>query len=244
MSDQQRPELGTVAQRARKAILSLIETGVLVPGSKLPGERQLATQLTVSRSVLRDALLSLAEDGILESFPWRGWFVKSERMVEQVSLRSFTERAHDRGLLPGARVLKHFIRPTTLEEARLLLLPPGAKVLELHRLRTLDTLPACFDLSIIALTRAPELENVDFTDISLYKVLEKESGIRIVRSDYVVRAEPASAEISSHLKIPQDSPVLVGEEIGRDLSGEPIQLGRVVYRSDAYEFQATLFRGL
>lgn len=43
-----------------------IVRGSLTPGSKLPGERELASQLAVSRSVVREALQRLAQAGLIE----------------------------------------------------------------------------------------------------------------------------------------------------------------------------------
>lgn len=237
-------ELGSVSNQARKAILDLIVRGTFAPGSKLPGERQLASDLSVSRSALRAALVALEEEGTLESIPWRGWFVRVDRMIEEVALQSFTELAQRRGLSAGAEVVQQKIRTATIEEARDLVVPPGAEVLELHRIRTLDGNPACYDKAIIALTRAPQLRGEDFSNRSLYERLKELADVTIVRSDYTVRAAAASEAIAGYLNLAPNAPVLIGQEIAKDVKGDPILLGRVVYRSDAYEFQATLFRRL
>jgi DNA-binding FadR family transcriptional regulator len=54
-----------------------IRTGLLVPGSKLPPERQLAEELGISRSTLRQALTTLVQSGHLTSVRGRagGTFV-------------------------------------------------------------------------------------------------------------------------------------------------------------------------
>src|SRR3954468_4616901 len=44
-----------------------IRVGLLAPGSKLPAERQLATELGISRSTLRQALTTLVQSGHLTS---------------------------------------------------------------------------------------------------------------------------------------------------------------------------------
>src|SRR5215213_10355195 len=54
-----------------------IRIGVLPPGSKLPPERELAEQLSISRSTLRQALTTLVQSGHLTSVRGRsgGTFV-------------------------------------------------------------------------------------------------------------------------------------------------------------------------
>jgi len=54
-----------------------IRTGLLAPGSQLPPERQLASELSISRSTLRQALTTLVQSGHLNSIRGRagGTFV-------------------------------------------------------------------------------------------------------------------------------------------------------------------------
>lgn len=236
------PKLGRAGARARESVLQLIEAGVFGPGSKLPGERELAERLGVSRSILRDALAQLSVEGYLENFPQRGWFVASSHLPQKVALRSFTEMARARGLTPGTRLLKSETRAATWEELEALALAPTAMVLEVHRLRLLNDVVACYDRSVIALDRAPNLSETDFANGSLYWALENVAGVRIVRTDYRMRAASATSDVAKALEIREGAPLLVGEETAYDLSGNPLMLGHVTYRHEAYEFRATLWR--
>lgn len=56
-------------------IRGLVERGKLMPGDRLPPERELAVQLGVSRAVLREALATLAALGLVESRHGRGVFI-------------------------------------------------------------------------------------------------------------------------------------------------------------------------
>lgn len=64
------------ADRAADAVTRQIETlvvsGVLRPGDRLPGERDLAEEMGVSRPILRDALKRLEEDGLVVTRPGGG----------------------------------------------------------------------------------------------------------------------------------------------------------------------------
>lgn len=57
-----------------------IRLGLLTPGSKLPSERELARQLKISRSTLRQALTALVQSGLLVSLRGRkgGTFVSEQ----------------------------------------------------------------------------------------------------------------------------------------------------------------------
>jgi len=60
---------------ASKLAASLLD-GSMSPGTQLPPERELMNQLGISRTTLREALKSLEENGLIESRPNVGWFVR------------------------------------------------------------------------------------------------------------------------------------------------------------------------
>ena len=64
-----------LAQRVGERILALIREGSLAPGDQLPAERTLAEQLGISRTVVREALRSLASMNVLEIRHGAGVFV-------------------------------------------------------------------------------------------------------------------------------------------------------------------------
>ena len=68
------PSLRT-ANAVIQQIEELILNGVLRPGDRLPPERELATEIDVSRPVLREALKLLEDRGLLTSRQGGGTFV-------------------------------------------------------------------------------------------------------------------------------------------------------------------------
>src|ERR1700752_2439972 len=56
--------------------------GGLEPGTRLPSERELAHRFGVSRPLVREALRSLAEHGLVEISPGRGAFVRAASTTE------------------------------------------------------------------------------------------------------------------------------------------------------------------
>jgi DNA-binding FadR family transcriptional regulator len=59
-----------------------IRDGSLVPGAKLPSERELGVQYGLSRTVIREALRGLAEIGYIEVHPGRGSFVRAPESAD------------------------------------------------------------------------------------------------------------------------------------------------------------------
>ena len=58
---------GNPFEEAVERLLQAIKLGVVVPGDRLPSERDLAARLNVSRVTLREAIHALAEAGYVES---------------------------------------------------------------------------------------------------------------------------------------------------------------------------------
>jgi len=70
---------------------SIVE-GKLNPGDQLPTERELAQQFGVSRTAVREAVKTLTEKGLVESFSGRGTFVTAPKpQSTRKSLDSFFE---------------------------------------------------------------------------------------------------------------------------------------------------------
>ena len=62
----------TTFQETVERLGTAIRLGILAPGTRLPSERELAEQLGISRSTLRQAITTLVQSGHLESVRGRG----------------------------------------------------------------------------------------------------------------------------------------------------------------------------
>jgi len=69
------PRKGTVTQRAIERIKAMIAEGRLEPGQRLPAERDLASDLGISRSSVREAIRALTVLGVLEARHGSGIYV-------------------------------------------------------------------------------------------------------------------------------------------------------------------------
>lgn len=234
---------GTASTHAYDQLIRDLTVGRYAPGTRLPGERDLAVQLGVSRATLRLALSRLESEGTLQRSAQRGWFVPHQVLGEPPStLQSFTEMAKSRGLRPTARVIRQQVRPASMDEAPKLRIAPAAPVIEIDRLRGMDGTPVCFDVVVLPESRASALATADLTDASLYDALRQHCGIEVHRSAYTLMAESADAELARLLGITAGAPVLVGDEIAYTSDGTPVLIGHNKYRGDAYRFEADLFR--
>ncbi len=78
----------TVHQVVAKQIAELIESGSLKKGDKLPPERALAEKFKVSRSSVREAIKSLAQENLVESRRGDGTYITKD--VDDDIFEAFT----------------------------------------------------------------------------------------------------------------------------------------------------------
>lgn len=233
---------GVATEQAYRTMSSRLDRGVYPPGSRLPSERLLTTDVGVSRSTLRLALTRLADEGRLTPSAQRGWFVPQLMLGEPPSmLISFTELARSRGLEPTAAVLSNRVRPATFGEAEDLQVPPAAPVVELVRRRSMDGVPITVETAVLPLRLAEWLVDTDMTDQSLYELLA-EHGHQVHRSTYTVQAVNVDEREAALLELSPGAAVLLARDITFTLDRTPLVITLNCYRGDAYRFTADLFR--
>ncbi|HET9190637.1 MAG TPA: GntR family transcriptional regulator [Rudaea sp.] len=222
--------------RLRQAMLATLESGDLQPGQMLPGERELAQRLALSRVTVRKAIAGLVDDGVLVQRHGAGTFV-AERIVKSFSrLTGFTDDLRARGLKPRVRFLERQVGTATPAEALALHLSPGARVARLRRLRFAGHTPLALED-----TSVPQAVLHDPKQVrqSLYDTLEK-FGCRPVRALQRLRAVALDAAQAGLLDLPPGSPALAIERRAFLADGRVVEFTSSIYRGDAYDFVAEL----
>lgn len=226
-------------------ILGQIARDGLGPGDRLPAERELCERLDVSRVTLRKALVELDERGLVTPSHGRGWFVAVPPPATRdwpQELESFTATARRKNLTASSLVLTQEVRPATLDEAEALELPAGTPLLHLRRVRLLNGVRVAVDSSLVAAAAAPGLEEVDFTEASLFTELAAR-GVALGRSDVAIEARPADADLAGHLEVAEGSPVLHLDQVIVAPSGQPVMLSVVAYAGSRYRLRTSFTPG-
>jgi GntR family transcriptional regulator, N-acetylglucosamine utilization regulator len=227
-------------EQLRAALHDLIREGQLGPGGALPAERELARLTGWSRVTVRKALAQLNAEGVVSSRPGAGNYVGGERIVRSFSkLTSFTEDLRSRGLNPKVVFLGREIADATSEEAMILAISPGSRVVRLSRLRYGGERPLAVESTVV-----PQdiLSSPDLVSVSLYEALEA-LGLPPERALQRLHAVALDSATAALLKLPQGSPALQIERHAYLADGRPVEFTRSVYVADAYDFVAELRRG-
>lgn len=221
-----------------------IERRNLRPGDRLPGDHQLCDRYGVSRPVVRQALSELQYEGVLERIKGRGTFVvpqlTSQSLVQSLSGLHEDVTALGRRLRSEVRVLR--VTGADGDVATRLEVEPGTAVVEIERLRFVDDEPWVHALSHVPAAMAPDLVDQDLREQSLYALLERRYGLRLVRSRRAVEAHSASAALARDLAIPRHGPVLRLTAVTYGADNRPVETFVAHHRGDRSRFEVEVER--
>jgi GntR family transcriptional regulator len=221
----------------QKRLREAIATDAVDAEAAIPTERDLASELDISRITVRKAIDGLVSEGLLTRRRGAGTFVTGARVEKSFSkLSSFSEDMLSRGRQPSSVWVNKAASAVNPDEALSLGLSPGSLVYRFHRIRFADDVPMAIEQSAIPGYCLPSLQVVND---SLYDALSR-SGYRPIRALQRLRAvafTPAQAEA---LKVKAGEPGLFIERRGFLSDGRAAEFTQSWYRGDAYDFVAEL----
>lgn len=229
-------------QQIKEYLQRNIISGKFPANSRLPSERQLAEQFSVNRLTVSKALQELAQDGLIHSHVGKGTFVSPAKINQGLdTLSSFTEDMTLRGQRPHSRVLYAALQGADEESAAALHCKPGAEVVILRRVRLANEDPIALETSTLLARLCPGiLEQHDFSQTSLYHVLQTQYGVRMVWAEQTIEARRPTPEEVQALGIPATSPILAITRVTFDIDRQPVEYVQSAYRGDRYKFHALL----
>lgn len=225
-------------QRLEGAFRGAIREALIPPGAAIPGERDLAQRLNLSRVTVRKAIKALVDDRLLVQRPGARTSVADRVEKPAGQFTSFSQDMLARGHQPGAVWLGRERGVALPAEAMALGLSPGAEVCRLNRLRTADAEPMAVELSVVP---AEFLPDPDLVTTSLYEALEA-LGHEPVRALQRLRSAVAGTEEARLLGLSRGAPVLEIERRCFLAGGRAVEYCRSRYRGDRYDFLMELQR--
>jgi GntR family transcriptional regulator len=230
----------TLTEAAQEEIRQAILNGTYRPGSQLPGEMELGSMLGVSRTVVREALRMLEEDGLITRRHGVGTFVRKHPILNNLSLDfGTTEMISSAGMTPGTTMFEITVNVAAGEVAEALSLEAGQPVVTIERIRTADGRPVVYSLDCFPQSLVGDLDQVAELarqHESLYHVLQNNFGMTI---DYgVARILPVAAtdDIASLLGIEPGSLLLYLLQTDYSPNDDPILYSREYHLPDAFDF--------
>lgn len=214
---------------------TLIRNGRLKTGDTLPSEEELSRVFGVSRMTARQALQTLRNLGLAERHKGLGTFVTQPKVEKDIAqVFGFTAEMKALGMKPSSCLLQAEVREADEKAAQSLAIQMGAPVFVLRRLRYADGLPMAIEESTLSLDRFPEIDKIDFQQVSLYETLRQRYGVKFFLADEVLEAHLSGRDEARMLELPAYSCLLVISRVLWNMENEPVEMARSLYRGDHY----------
>ncbi len=221
-------------QQIQENIIALIESGLLKTGDALPAERQLSEAYGVTRMTLRRAVDELVQKGVLERRQGAGTFVTANHSVQSFTptVTGFSQRMREAGMRPTSRLLhRAVIKPDPLVAARLTL-KASDEVVMLKRLRLVNDEPLMIETSYLSYALFPRLMQIDLENESLYRVLQDEYGMRVVKAEHTLEPTLLNTYEAHHLGLEINQPAMLVRVVGYSVDHIPIEISKAIVRGD------------
>ena len=220
-----------------ESLIDWIESEKLIPGTRLPPERELSKKLGVNRATIRQALNMLEDRELICRKQGQGTFISNPKYERQAGkLVHFTKSMERKGLKTSIRMIKFekILADTTM--AQELCVSVGQLVYFIHRVRFVLNEPVLLEKLYVPMSALPGLEQYDLSKRSLYEVMETEYGIIVSRANQSlepVNASPYDAEL---LEIKPGAPLMLERRVAFDQNDRPVERARDLFRGDRFRF--------
>jgi len=226
--------------RAEEALLALLESGLLEPGDRLPPEPELAQQLGISRSTLREVMRTFEARGLVTRRQGVGTFLSRPALLVIESgletLESVDTLVRRRGIAVQTRDLTIEERPATPELARGLGVAAGSRLTVVTRTKVAAGQPvaAMVDALPASVVSAEDMR-AGFQGSALdYLLARGDLSLAHARADILPVA--ADEQQAATLNIAPGTVLLLLEETLYTLAGEIVDFSRNYFIPDFFKF--------
>jgi len=232
------PKYYQLTEILREQILSReLETG-----DQLPTEDALCRAYGVSRGTVRQAISTLAHEGLIRREQGRGTFVNVSRPGSIFfTLASFDEDMRRQHRRPRTQVLTLEVVPATPEVAEHLALTTDEPVLHMVRLRLADNRPVVHETRYLAQSICPTLVEDDLEAESVHSLLIHKYRIPLIRTIHTIEAHILSPQEACLLDVEPGTAAFFVDRLTYttgDTGERPAVWYQAIYRGDEYHFRA------
>ncbi|HHY46350.1 MAG TPA: GntR family transcriptional regulator [Firmicutes bacterium] len=225
--------------QVKDKLAEMIENKVYKYGEKLPSEPELARMFGVSRSTVREASRSLAQEGIVMIRHGLGTFVTGSYAAVKSDieeLHSITKTIAQRGWIPGTIRARMHEEPADDELIERLQMEEPGPVIHIERVRTANGKPVFYSVQKLVKERVGDQIFSWDMEGSLLEFLEKKCGISVSYSVTEILPVENPGEITEKMGIERNIPILLLDQLQFDVYNRPIFRSHDYYRTDIFKF--------
>jgi GntR family transcriptional regulator len=197
-------------------LASEITNRVLLPGSQLPSETELAERFGVSRSTVRVAIQNLKHRSLIEIRRGKGTFVVEPKVTQDLTplagrgqLETITAAGTRTGALgpPTAETLGTTLVEAERRVARALNVTTGSLVVRIQQLRSASGIPISFDEIFLPLSIGERFLDRPLPPEPFFELADCKYNQPVVESAYRLEAISAPPHVAKALQIEPAHPI-------------------------------------
>lgn len=218
------------------------EENNLNEGEQIPSEAELCRTYGVSRTVVRQAITDLVNEGLLFRQKGKGTFIARQKIIGSLmqNLNGFYKDMMVKEFKTRSEILDFSIVDAPKKIAYRLQREAGEKLFKIDRLRFVNDEPIVYVISYIPYSLCPELINEDLANQSLYAVMEEKFNLKIASSRRSIEAVGATEEIATLMDIEHCAPIFLLKSISYLDNGMPVEYYEAKHRGDRIGFEVEL----
>jgi len=211
-----------------------IKNGNLAAGEKIPSELSLMELFNVSRVTIRGAIAELVEDGLLIRSQGKGTYVAPQKQIQMANdLPGLTSSCKQAGKDIRSKVLNMEYAYPTQSESEFLSIPENEQVIEIKRLRYIDSHPTIIE-TLHFLKQYDFLLQEDLSG-SLFEILHKH-GLAVMNSNRTLEICNANAYEAGLLELKRNTSLLLFKDFQFGKDGQPFFVSKQLYNTQNMVF--------
>ncbi len=214
--------------------------GYWKPAETLPSEFALAKELGVSQGTVRKALNQMVAEKLLRRRQGKGTYV-SEHTQESSLYRFFRYREPGgEKVIPETTVISTRRRKATKPEQLTFNLDSKLQLVEMIRLRTINDLPAIYEIVLQPLALFPDIDKERDLPNSLYTLYQEKYGVSVVEVRDELSAVILTEEVADQLALKAGSAALKNTRASISIDGRVIEVSTAYCSSDNFVYSVTI----
>lgn len=224
----------SLTEQVRQHIKGLITEGRFDDG-RIPPETELAADLGVSRTTVRDALSRLEHEGAIVRRQGAGTFVNTAGLRIKTRLEemwSYEQMLRDHGFTPRVEVVSISSGPTDAETAAALEISPTDDVVVMEKVFYEDDVPVVLTFNHVPAALLPDGVTDRDAAIPVFDLLETATAQSLTY--YVSEIVPVALDDhqAAALGVAPGTPSISFDETGFTADGVPLVHARSMFRDD------------
>ena len=222
-------------------MLKYISQNKLKRNDQLPSEAAIAKELGVSRNTIREAYISLENEGIIIRRHGVGTFVAHSLYIQD-SLNEFSPFSsiiQAVGYTPIFHTISNQMEQADQDVAGVFKLKPGEDIRCVKRIVSADETTAIYAEDFIAPIVEEVIQDWDAFDGNMVDFLSKSYEKPLHQIQSYIRAAALDAEISKYFELPEGSPILSVRSTLYSIENLPVMFSKLCFNSDIIELNIT-----